>query len=133
MEAVTYKKISVLEIIAICDSRHPVPSSIFTKIKLQGKVIKLEKRISNFSIFENYHDRQVVLNYYEDEDFLWKRDGFHFDKIQFLNGVLLFTKKDGKTFSISIKDYETVSLNTDFQNYFMLRKGCDRMEMYFPN
>ncbi|WP_257208911.1 hypothetical protein [Bacillus sp. AFS031507] len=42
----------------------------------------MEIQMKDVADFECYHNRQVILNYNNDEDFLWKRDGFHFDSIQ---------------------------------------------------
>ncbi|WML26937.1 hypothetical protein [Neobacillus sp. OS1-33] len=92
----------------------------------------MEKHRIDFGVFESYHNRQVILNYYDDEDFLWKRDGFHFHSIQLLNDQLIFSKKDGNTLTISLKNYDTVARNNDFQNYFTLGKGEARLEIYLP-
>ncbi|NHC41941.1 hypothetical protein G6549_18470 [Bacillus sp. MM2020_1] len=92
----------------------------------------MEKHMIDFAVFESYHNRQVILNYYDEEDFLWKRDGFHFQSIQLLNNQLLFSKKVGNNQTISLKNYDTVARNNDFQNYFILRKGEARLEIYFP-
>ncbi|MEH7436615.1 hypothetical protein V7182_03890 [Neobacillus drentensis] len=92
----------------------------------------MEKQLSDLSIFESYRNRQVILNYYQDEDFLWKRDGFHFESIQFGSEQLLFLKENGSTISVPIYEYKTAVINTQFPNFFILRNGEDRLEIYFP-
>ena len=39
----------------------------------------MEIQMMDLAVFAGYHNRQVILNYYDDEDFLWKREGFHFN------------------------------------------------------
>lgn len=92
----------------------------------------MEKHMIDFAVFESYHNRQVILNYYNAEDYLWNRDGFHFDSIQLFNEHLLFRKKDGNNLTISLKHYDTIAKDSEFQNYYILRKGEERLEIYFP-
>lgn len=92
----------------------------------------MEKQINDLSIFEGYQNRQVILKYYQDGDFLWKRDGFHFESIQLVDALLLFSKKDEGSSKISLKEYDTAAINSDFQNYYIFRNGGDRLEIYFP-
>jgi hypothetical protein len=92
----------------------------------------MEKQLSDLSCFAEYHHRQVVLNYYRDEDFLWKRDGFHFEYVKFAEGKLVLLVKGGYLTSVDLGDFESVVLNTDFPNYYICRKGSDRLEIYFP-
>ncbi|QCJ42455.1 hypothetical protein FAY30_11320 [Bacillus sp. S3] len=92
----------------------------------------MEKQLDDLSIFEEYRDRQVILNYYQDDDFLSKRDGFHFVSIQFADGQLLFFKNDGNSTAISLQEFQTRVINSDFQNYYVCRNGRDRLEIYFP-
>lgn len=92
----------------------------------------MEKQLSNTAIFANYQHRQVILNYYQDEDFLYKRDGFHFQTIQVTDSALTFLKKDGTFTTINLNEYPLVSMNPDFQNYFILRNNLDKLEVYFP-
>jgi len=92
----------------------------------------MEKQLSNLSIFESYRNRQVILNYYQDEDFLWKRDGFHFDSIQFGSNQLQFIKGSESIISVPIFEYTIAVINTQFPNFFILRNGEDRLEIYFP-
>ncbi len=78
-----------------------------------------------------YLSSKVILNYYQDGDFLWKRDGFHFESIQLVDAHLLFSKNEGSS-KISLKDYDTAAINSDFQNYYIFRKVGDCLEIYFP-
>lgn len=93
----------------------------------------MEKQIKDLTILEGYYNQQVILNYYNVDDFLWKRDGFHFDSIQLINEkLLLFSKEDGHYLTIPLENYETIACNNEFQNYFILRNGEERLEIYFP-
>ncbi|MEH7501069.1 hypothetical protein V7152_03350 [Neobacillus drentensis] len=92
----------------------------------------MEKQLKDFTVFESYQNRQVILNYYNDEDYLWKRDGFHFNSIRLLNEQLLISKKDGNILTLSLKYYDTVASNSEFQNFYILRNGEERLEIYFP-
>lgn len=85
------------------------------------------------TVLTEYRNRQVVLNYYQDGDFLWKRDGFHFTVIELINGSLVFSKPDGKSVVISLKEFESTAICSDFQNYYIFRNGNNRLEMYFPH
>lgn len=93
----------------------------------------MEKQLHDVTIFEEYRNRQVVLNYYQDDDFLWQRDGFHFESVQVSEGNLLFIKKNGTIVEIPLKQYISAAINSDFQNYYIFRKDKDRLEIYFPH
>jgi hypothetical protein len=90
------------------------------------------EQIIDYSCFIQYKDRQVVLNYYQDDDFLWKRDGFCFDSIQLTNGQLLFIKNDSTLETINLAEFEWAVVNTDFPNCYMFQNGMDILEIYFP-
>ena len=109
----------------------------------------MEKIITDLTIFDGYKDLQVVLNFYEDEDVLFQRDGFHFyededvlfqrdgfhfHSLEFLSESeeLLFTKMDGSCCTITIKNYSDRYIDSQFPNYFVLRNGSERMDIYFP-
>ncbi|MCL6570092.1 MAG: hypothetical protein K6T88_00215 [Bacillus sp. (in: Bacteria)] len=92
----------------------------------------MEKQMTNLSIFEDYRNRQVILNYYQEEDFLWKRDGFHVESIHVSLEYLVFTKSDGSQLTIALNDFSTAAINYDFQNYYVFRKEQERVEIYFP-
>jgi len=92
----------------------------------------MEKPISDLVILEDYHSRQVVLNYYQDDDFLWKRDGFCFDKVKLSGGCLVFSKKDGKDTKICVNEFPVKVVNSQFPNYYIFQNGSNRLEIYFP-
>ncbi|MEH6991696.1 hypothetical protein V7075_03190 [Neobacillus drentensis] len=92
----------------------------------------MEKQLNSLSALSNYQNRQVILNYYQDEDMMVKRDGFHFQSIQGTESAIIFTKIDGTLVKIDIKDYPHACINTDFQNYFTLRNHENHLDIYFP-
>ncbi|MDQ0199418.1 hypothetical protein [Neobacillus ginsengisoli] len=92
----------------------------------------MEKKIENLTIFTKYQHLQVILNYYLDEDMLVQRDGFHFESIQITADCLSFLGKNGGDFTINLKDYPEKCVNTDFQNFYILRNNTSRLEIYFP-
>ena len=52
----------------------------------------MEKQLNNLSILSNYQNRQVILNYYQDEEMMVQRDGFHFQNIQVTDSALSLQK-----------------------------------------
>ncbi|MDM5330206.1 hypothetical protein [Neobacillus sp. CF12] len=92
----------------------------------------MEKPLNDLSILTNYQNRQVILNYYQDEDLLYKRDGFYFHTIKVTEIAIIFTKEDGPDFTINRKDYPHAYINTDFPNYFILKNNTDVLQIYFP-
>ncbi len=92
----------------------------------------MEKQINDLTILQTYQNRQVILNYYQDEELLIKRDGFHFHSIKQTKDILTFFKNDGTTHTINLKEYPTNNINTDFQNFYTLRNQTDKLEIYFP-
>ncbi|MDQ1146201.1 hypothetical protein QE429_003028 [Bacillus sp. SORGH_AS 510] len=93
----------------------------------------MENQLNDLSILTSYRNRQVILNYYQDEDFLWRRDGFHFESIQLENEQLMFSKPDGdNVFTISLKKYGRAIRDTQFPNYFILLCCGERLGIYFP-
>lgn len=92
----------------------------------------MEKQSADLTILKDYRKRQVILNYYRDEDFLWQRDGFHFESVETADNVLMFTKGDGSIKKIPLKNYPSSFVDNSFPNYFIFRNGEDRLEIYFP-
>ncbi|NWQ39572.1 hypothetical protein MLOOGBEN_02520 [Bacillus sp. EB106-08-02-XG196] len=92
----------------------------------------MEKQLNDLSLLSNYQNRQVILNYYQDEEMMVQRDGFHFQKIQVTVSSLIFTKIDGTLVKIDTTDYPHASINTDFQNYYTLRNHENHLDIYFP-
>jgi len=81
--------------------------------------------------FEEYRNRQVILNYYEEDDFLWRREGFHFTSIKVDHEQIIFKRKQG-AFIVSLKEFPNVLKNHDFPNYYTFYALNSRLEMYFP-
>jgi len=96
------------------------------------RVTSMEKQLRDLSILMDYQNRQVILNYYQDGDMLYKRDGFHFASVQLEEAFLVFTKRDKSKNIISLKEYPNYFINTDFQNYYTFQNGDNRLEIYFP-
>lgn len=94
-------------------------------------VAGMEKAVNILSKLSNYQNRQVILNYYQD-DLLEDRDGFHFQTIKQENEQLTFIKQNGKTITINLKAYPEKHINTDFQNYYTLQNNSHKLEIYFP-
>lgn len=92
----------------------------------------MEKKIKDLFILETFKNRQVILNYYSDVDFLEKRDGFFFQSLKISEGSLLFTKKEATCCRISIENYPDVYKDNQFPNFFVLKNNSDRLEIYFP-
>jgi hypothetical protein len=92
----------------------------------------MEKKINDLFDLETFKNRQVVLNYYIDGDFLIKRDGFSFQSLKLSDGSLLFTKKEESCSRISIENYPDIYLDNQFPNLYVLRNHTDRLEIYFP-
>lgn len=92
----------------------------------------MEKKIKDKIILETYKDRQVVLNYYNNDGFLVKRDGFSFQSLKLWDHYLLFTKKGETYCRISIENYPDLFLDNQFPNFYVLRNKTDRLEIYFP-
>ncbi|MEH7393499.1 hypothetical protein [Bacillus sp. JJ1474] len=95
--------------------------------------LEYEKRIEHLGVLAEFIQGQVILNYYEDDDFLWKREGFHFDSILVTNEQLIFKRKDGFKYTICLQEYPDFFINSAFQHYFTLRKTSGKLDIYFPH
>jgi hypothetical protein len=95
-------------------------------------ISNMEKQISDLTILVGYLNRQVILNYYDSDDFLWKRDGFYFERIHWINGDLLFCKGNNTTVTVRLEDFDHGSTNSDFPNYYIFSNNQERLEIYFP-
>ncbi|WP_147535213.1 hypothetical protein [Bacillus marasmi] len=93
-----------------------------------------EKTMDLFNL-SHYQNRQVVLNYYDEEDFLWKRDGFEFDSLEVSIENLSFIKRSNNVLIITFKDYPYLLRDNDYQDYFILQSNNfrKRIELYFPH
>jgi hypothetical protein len=92
----------------------------------------MEKKLKDLVVLEAFKNRQVVLNYYCDDDYLVKREGFSFQSLKLSYGSLVFTKKDETNFRITIENYPEVYKESQFPNFYVLRNNTDRLEIYFP-
>lgn len=99
-----------------------------------GCAKSMEKTIEQLNIFEGYRNRQVILNYYQ-EDFLWKRDGFEFCSLHVKNSELVFEKgRNQDPLTIPTHPYQKHVKNSQFPNYYIFygKNPEDRLEIYFP-
>ncbi|NSL52222.1 hypothetical protein [Calidifontibacillus erzurumensis] len=79
-----------------------------------------------------YSNRQVVLNYYEDEE-LVQRDGLNFDKIIVTEKEIQFISNNKVKASIDLSLYKTFEVSNDFfKNYFALKNRENTLAIYFP-
>jgi hypothetical protein len=92
----------------------------------------MEKKLKDLNDLEAFKNRQVVLNYYIDIDFLVKRDGFSFHSLKLSDGLLTFTKKEKTCYRVRIDTYPEVYRDDQFPNFYILRNNTDRLEIYFP-
>ncbi|WP_066287724.1 hypothetical protein [Bacillus sp. FJAT-29937] len=93
----------------------------------------MEKRIEHLGVLSEIHNGQVILNFYEKDDFLYKRDGFHFDSITVNDSQVIFLKKDDFQYIISLKEYPEYFINDAFQHFFTLRNQTGKLDIYFPH
>ena len=97
-------------------------------------VKSMEKQLDNLAVLTEYQNRQVILNYYCDEDYLYDRYGFNFKTIEVTLDALSFIKEDGsEQHEILLKEYPETYINSDFQHYYTLRNGENRIDIYFPH
>jgi ribosome maturation factor RimP len=104
-------------------------------VRLEVKSQDMENPIEDLSIFSKYRNRQVVLNYYIEDDFLLKRDGFEFETIKVSNEQISFFKKGKEIFSVPLSDFSSATRNDEFQDFYIFR-GANlqkRLELYFPH
>ncbi len=92
----------------------------------------MEKPIADLSLFENYRNRQVILNYYQ-EDILSQRDGFAFISLKVSKDELIFSKKDNEVFTVPITNFPKRLKNDEFQDYYIFRNPeiNEYLEIYF--
>ncbi|WP_077214847.1 hypothetical protein [Bacillus dakarensis] len=92
----------------------------------------MEKQINDLETLTQYQNRQVVLNYYE-EDCLYDRQGFNFKRIMVTRDNLTFIKHDGSPEQkILLKEYPEKYIKDDFRNYYTIKNGENRIDIYFP-
>lgn len=95
----------------------------------------MENTIIDLTSLSQYQNRQVVLNYYHEDDFLWKRDGFEFDLLKADNSFITFAKNGKELLSISMMDFPIITKSQDFQDYYIFQDKylSQRIELYFPH
>ncbi|MGP3560219.1 hypothetical protein [Geobacillus sp. BK01] len=86
------------------------------------------------ALFARYTNRQVVVNFYEDDE-LVARDGFFFDYMERSDQVLTFFKNGQARLSIPLADYPDHHVLKSFSRYYRLEHSCFRraVELYFPS
>ncbi|MCH1626360.1 hypothetical protein [Fredinandcohnia quinoae] len=83
--------------------------------------------------FIQYKNRQVVLNWYED-DALIRREGFFFSKIVDDGKAVIFINNDNKFhFSIPYEEYTSIRILSDFRDFYQLSDQLHFLEIYFPH
>lgn len=92
---------------------------------VETTMINLEKTLSKFK------DRQVVINYYEDEE-LVKKDGFSFDSIKIMANGIYFIRKNDVRVSIDTDSFKDFVKGDTFKDYFILKNEDSSIEIYFP-
>lgn len=80
----------------------------------------------------SYKDRQVVLNYFEDEGLIDK-NGFFFNEIQIMNSELKFIKDAEFIEIINLNNFPNFHKGETYKNYFYLSNNKnEKIEIYFP-
>ncbi|MEQ6388474.1 hypothetical protein RZN22_04005 [Bacillaceae bacterium S4-13-58] len=82
-------------------------------------------------ILKSYHDRQVVLNYYDDRE-LVERKGFTFSRVKLTEKEILFCIPNGIDYQIPTSSHVSFQRNSQFPNYYELFFSNSRIEIYFP-
>jgi hypothetical protein len=91
----------------------------------------MEKQMKDLTILCDYKNRQVILNYYY-EDELISRDGTDFDSIYVHQGTVYFIKHKKQVLTINPRNYRQTLIGEEFQNYYIMRRDQDRLEIYIP-
>lgn len=87
--------------------------------------------MKDLTILCDYKNRQVILNYYY-EDELISRDGTDFDSIYVHQGTVYFIKHKKQVLTINPRNYCQTLIGEEFQNYYIMRRDQDRLEIYIP-
>ncbi|WP_197246636.1 hypothetical protein [Cytobacillus firmus] len=91
----------------------------------------MEKQVRDLTILCDYKNRDVILNYYY-EDELIDRDGISFNEIYVHHGTIYFIKNRKRIVTINSKKYRNILIGEDFQNYYIMRRDKNRIDIYFP-
>lgn len=79
----------------------------------------------------DYKNRHVILNYYYEEELI-DRDGTSFNEIYVYQGTIYFIKNRKRIVTINSKKYRNKLIGEDFQNYYIMRRDKNRLDIYFP-
>jgi len=109
----------------------PLKNCLLINAVVGGRTTSMERIVIDLISFEKYRDRQVILNYYEEDDFLWRREGFHFTSIKVDHEQIIFKRKQGAVI-VSLEEFPNVLKNHDFLNFYTFYDLNRRLEMYFP-
>ncbi|MEH6990499.1 MULTISPECIES: hypothetical protein [Bacillales] len=91
----------------------------------------MEKQVRDMTILCDYKNRSVIFNsYYDDE--LIDRDGISFNEICVHHGKIYFIRDRKRIVTINSKKYRDIFIGEDFQNYYIMRKDKNRLDIYFP-
>ena len=91
----------------------------------------MEKQVRDLTILCDYKNRHVILNYYYEEELI-DRDGISFNEIYVHHGTIYFIKNRKRIVTINSKKYRNILIGEDFQNYYIMRRDKNRIDIYFP-
>lgn len=103
-------------------------------MRLRGvRITSMETEINIIkSSLQSYQNRQVVLNYYVDEELI-QRDGFDFQSIIVNDDVIKFISDNTINGTINLTQYKTFETSKEFfKNYFDFKNGPNILSIYFP-
>lgn len=85
------------------------------------------------SILQLFHHRQVVINFYDDDE-LVDRVGFHFDTMTIDTMEVRFIKNDTSIYTLQLNNDMKFVATTEFKNHYrFLQEGtAKRIDLYFP-
>lgn len=95
-------------------------------------VKSMEKQVTAIDLIKTYHDRQVVLNYYDEDDFLHRRDGLFFDTVEIDNQFISFMKEGKAAYQISLEKYPEYKVLNDFNHHYLFYNETHHVDVYFP-
>lgn len=95
--------------------------------QLKGDVKEMDLKF-----LEEFHDRQVVVNFYE-EEMMCSREGFFFDTIHVRDQQISFHKDGQPIFELDITPYQRVEKMPMFSDHYALLNLESRVEVYFPH
>lgn len=92
----------------------------------------MEKQMTVLDHIKNYRNRQVVLNYYDDEDFLHQRDGLFFDTVEIDEHFVSFIKNGVTVYQLSRIEYPHTKVLHDFNHHYLFFNDTSHVDIYFP-